>query len=163
MNTEYYRILLRTIEIGNITKAAETLGYTQSGISRIIGKVEEELGTSLVHRSRTGIRLRSYAEPLVRIITQIIQLENQLCQASESINRNGNRCIRIATFRTAAVEIIPQLIKVFCEIDPMIHFKITERGRFSYVNEEIQSGRADIAFTADFACQDSEFIPLLRD
>ena len=36
MNTEYYRILLRTVEIGNITKAAELLGYTQSGISRIM-------------------------------------------------------------------------------------------------------------------------------
>ena len=61
MNTEYYRILLRTVEIGNITKAAELLGYTQSGISRIIGKVEEELGTPLVHRNRTGITLRSEA------------------------------------------------------------------------------------------------------
>ena len=106
MNTEYYRILLRTVEIGNITKAADLLGYTQSGISRIIGKVEEELGTSLVHRNRTGITLRSEAEPLLHIITQIIQLENQLCQASESIRKNGGGCIRIATFRTAAVEIV---------------------------------------------------------
>nr|MCR5022019.1 LysR family transcriptional regulator [Ruminococcus sp.] len=58
MNTEYYRILLRTVEIGNITKAAELLGYTQSGISRIIGKLEEELGTPIVTRNRTGIELR---------------------------------------------------------------------------------------------------------
>ena len=67
MNTEYYRILLRTVEIGNITKAAELLGYTQSGISRIISKVEEELGTPLVHRNRTGITLRSEAEPLLHM------------------------------------------------------------------------------------------------
>lgn len=163
MNTEYYRILLRTVEIGNITKAADLLGYTQSGISRIIGKVEEELGTSLVHRNRTGITLRSEAEPLLHIITQIIQLENQLCQASESIRKNGGGCIRIATFRTAAVEILPQLIKGFCEAEPLIHFEITERGRFSYVEEELLSGRVDLAFTADFACQDADFIPLLRD
>ena len=159
MNTEYYRILLRTVEIGNITKAAELLGYTQSGISRIIGKVEEPL----VHRNRTGITLRSEAEPLLNIARQIIGLENQLFQASEDIRQTGSSCIRIAAFRTAAVEIIPQLIRGFQEIDPLIHFEITERGKFSYVEEELQSGRVDLVFTADFACSDEEFLPLLRD
>ena len=163
MNTEYYRILLRTVEIGNITKAAELLGYTQSGISRIIGKVEEELGTPLVHRNRTGITLRSEAEPLLHIVSQIIGLENQLFQASEDIRQTGSSCIRIAAFRTAAVVIIPQLIRGFRDVDPLIHFEITERGKFSYVEEELQSGRVDLAFTADFACSDEDFIPLLRD
>lgn len=163
MNTEYYRILQRTIEIGNITKAAELLGYTQSGISRIISKVEEELGTSIVIRNRTGIELCEHAKPLIETISKIVELENQLCQISDNIRKDANNTIRIATFRTAAVEIIPQLIKGYCEVDPLIHFEITERGRFSYVEEELQSGRADLAFTADFACADAGFLPLVRD
>ncbi len=163
MNTEYYRILLRAIEIGNITKAAEILGYTQSGISRIIGKLEEELGTSIVTRNRTGIELRDHAKPLIDTISQIVRLEDQLCQISDNIQKNSSNTIRIATFRTAAVEIIPQLIKGYCEVDPLVHFEITERGRFSYVEEELQSGRVDLAFTADFACADQGFLPLVRD
>lgn len=163
MNTEYYRILLRTVEIGNITKAAELLGYTQSGISRIIGKLEEELGTSIVTRNRTGIELRDHAKPLIDTISQIVRLEDQLCQISDNIQKNSSNTIRIATFRTAAVEIIPQLIKGYCEVDPLVHFEITERGRFSYVEEELQSGRVDLAFTADFACADPGFLPLVRD
>ena len=36
MNTEYYRIFLECVRTGNLTQAAENLGYTQSGISHIV-------------------------------------------------------------------------------------------------------------------------------
>ena len=36
MNTEYYRIFPECVRTGNLTQAAENLGYTQSGISHIV-------------------------------------------------------------------------------------------------------------------------------
>ena len=39
-----YEIFLKTAEIGNITKTAEILHYTQAGISHAIAALEKETG-----------------------------------------------------------------------------------------------------------------------
>ncbi|MBR2696694.1 MAG: LysR family transcriptional regulator, partial [Parasporobacterium sp.] len=36
MDTEKYRILLKTIQTGSLSDAADELGYTPSGVSRAI-------------------------------------------------------------------------------------------------------------------------------
>ncbi len=41
-----YEIFLKTAEIGNITKTAEILHYTQAGISHAIAALEKETGFS---------------------------------------------------------------------------------------------------------------------
>ena len=48
--------LLTAIDLGNLTRAAEQLGYTQSGLSYIIKSVEAEFGFPLLIRSRSGVR-----------------------------------------------------------------------------------------------------------
>lgn len=45
--------LLTAIDLGNLTRAAEQLGYTQSGLSYVIKTLETELGFPLLVRSRT--------------------------------------------------------------------------------------------------------------
>ena len=52
-----YEIFLKTAEIGNITKTAEILHYTQAGISHAIAALEKETGFSLLARSASGVTL----------------------------------------------------------------------------------------------------------
>ena len=40
VNLNKYQILLKTVELGSITRAAEALGYTQSAVSRVIADLE---------------------------------------------------------------------------------------------------------------------------
>ena len=49
--------VLLAAEQGSLTAAAERLDYTQSGITRMISSLEEELGFPLFIRSRRGVRL----------------------------------------------------------------------------------------------------------
>ena len=43
---------LAAAELGSLTATAELLGYTQSGVTRMIGTLEEELGFPLFLRSK---------------------------------------------------------------------------------------------------------------
>ena len=54
MDIQKYEAFLKTIELGSITKAAEALCYSQSGISRMIQEVEKELALPLLERGRGG-------------------------------------------------------------------------------------------------------------
>ena len=54
LGTLNIRVLLDTIKIKSINKAAEELGYTQSGLTYLLNSLEEELGVPLLVRNRRG-------------------------------------------------------------------------------------------------------------
>ena len=59
METARYRAFLFAAETGSITKAAEELSYTPSGVSQLIQAFENEIGVKLLHRSDVLPPLRS--------------------------------------------------------------------------------------------------------
>ena len=52
MESEKLRLLLKTVELGSLSRAATAMGYTQSAASYAIQSLEEELGVTMLHRSR---------------------------------------------------------------------------------------------------------------
>ncbi|MCQ4808364.1 LysR family transcriptional regulator, partial [Intestinimonas massiliensis] len=61
---ERYYALLKILEIGSFTKAAEAMGYSQSAVSRMVQSLESELSLKLLYRSRNGIKLTPEGGPL---------------------------------------------------------------------------------------------------
>ena len=55
-----YEAFVRVTETGSFTKAAKSMGYTQSAVSQMIKTLEDELGTTLIRRSKKGIELSPY-------------------------------------------------------------------------------------------------------
>ena len=55
VNLNKYQILLKTVELGSITRAAEALGYTQSAVSRVIADLEREWDMELLDRKSTRL------------------------------------------------------------------------------------------------------------
>lgn len=52
---EDIRAFVSVIEAGGLSRAADRLGVSKSVISRRIGRLEEELGTRLIHRTTRGV------------------------------------------------------------------------------------------------------------
>ena len=65
MDTEKCAALLCALEEGTLARAAERLGYTPSGISRMVAALEEELGFPLLYRSRGGVTATGECEALL--------------------------------------------------------------------------------------------------
>ena len=59
MNIRKYQAFVKTAEYASFTKAAKDLRCTQSGVSRMISDLENELGVTLLDRSRAGVSLTS--------------------------------------------------------------------------------------------------------
>ena len=56
-----YQAFVKTVEFGSFTKAAESMNYSQSGISKMVAELEKEWGLTLLERDRGGIRLTAAA------------------------------------------------------------------------------------------------------
>ena len=66
MSLSKYQIFLRTVECGSFTKAAESMSFTQSGVSHAVQSLEDELGVCLLSRSRGGVTLTADGRALSR-------------------------------------------------------------------------------------------------
>ena len=72
MDTEKCAALLCALEEGTLARAAERLGYTPSGISRMVAALEEELGFPLLYRSRGGVTATGECEALLGAMRQMV-------------------------------------------------------------------------------------------
>lgn len=62
--------LLMAVDLGSFTKAAEVMGYTQSGLTHMMNSLEREVGFTLLERGRGGVRLTKDGERVAPAIRE---------------------------------------------------------------------------------------------
>ena len=85
-----YEIFLKICETGSFSKAAESLNYTQSGISQMIAGLESELGVKLFARMKKGVVLTDGGNKLLPYIREMVNQKDKLRQAAFNINNKMN-------------------------------------------------------------------------
>ena len=162
MGANRYEVFLKTTEIGNITKTAETLGYTQSGVSHAINSLEEECGFQLFIRSKFGVRLTEDGHRILPVIQEIVNSREKLRQTIATINGLEIGTIRVGSFSSASVNWLPKIIKKFREQHPNIEFQLMN-GDYEEVNAWIAAGTIDCGFVTMPGEDGFEAFPLIRD
>ena len=77
------RAFLATAELGSMSAAAESLGYTQSGITRMIHSLEEELGFDLFIREKNGTSLTGNGREMLPAMHDIVRADELLIQRAD--------------------------------------------------------------------------------
>ena len=105
MSLKKYEAFVRTVELGSLTKAAQSLGSTQSRISHILSDLEAEYGFSLLRRSRGGIELTEAGRLVLPKMQEILSKEQALAECVDEI-RNANAGTHPATgFRSGTAKV----------------------------------------------------------
>lgn len=162
MNISKYDILLKTIELGSLTKAADYYGYTQSAVSQVIHSLENDLGVVLLLRSRAGLSLTTEGRDLLPYIHEIVNSQNALSQRIDQFNNLQTGSLKIGTFHTLACNMLPALLKGFQKLYPLITFELIE-GDFTELSNHLMTGRIDLAFLAIQGIRNFETIKLKKD
>ena len=91
VNYEYYRVFYYVAKYKSFTGAANALLSNQPNITRVIKKLEEELGCTLFVRQRHGVALTPEGEKLYSHVS--IALEHILCGEEEIVrDQSGLFC-----------------------------------------------------------------------
>lgn len=148
METGKYRALLRTAELGNITRAAEELGYTQSAVSRIIADLEQEWGVTLLTRGRTGVVLSSAGETLLPYLRAVCNADRELQEEVAELHGLTQGTIRVGTFNSFSVHWLPQIMKTFLSRYPGIRFEVLTHIEYREIEDWVATGHVDCGFIA---------------
>ena len=73
MESKKLEALLMAVDLGSFTKAAEVMGYTQSGLTHMMNSLEREVGFTLLERGRGGVRLTKDGERVAPAIREFLR------------------------------------------------------------------------------------------
>lgn len=114
------RVFRGVAEVGSFTRASESLGLSQSAISRQIGALEEDLGVPLFHRHARGLMLTEQGEILLasarEIATTVAATESRL---HDTKDRPGGH-LRINTTVGFGTVWLTRHLKEFLDLYPEI-------------------------------------------
>ena len=162
MSLKKYEAFVRTVELGSLTKAAQSLGSTQSRISHILSDLEAEYGFSLLRRSRGGIELTEAGRLVLPKMQEILSKEQALAECVDEIRNANAGTVRVGVFTSVAVHWLPGMIRSFQAEHPGAHLEM-RTGDYHDVDQWLREGSVDLGFVTLPAPAGMRTIPLAED
>ena len=95
MNSQQIEYFLEVVRQGSFTKAAQLLYTSQPSLSRQIARLEEELGTELFNRSRSGVLLSPMGEKYYGLFVEMEERLNALSLEAKQAAAGQGRTVHI--------------------------------------------------------------------
>lgn len=147
----------------HFAKAAETCGVTQSTLSLMIRKLEEELDLQIFDRGAHPVRPTSIGSEILRQAQSIMRDVNRLKEMSANERKLVGGVLPIGVTPTIAPYILPRLFSLIREQYPEIDFHPLEVPRQKAL-EMLKAGEIDIAIMSMPECDDELLrIPLYSE
>ena len=130
---------------GNFTRAANELNTSQPTLSRLILKLEEQIGRPLFERKPRGVDLTEAGELLLARSKEILAiLDDAFSELSESATKGR---IRLGAIPTIAPFYLPHILRSFSELHPGVTITIIEDTTDNLV-KSCNNGELDIVILA---------------
>ena len=162
MDLNRYIIFLEVAKQQNLSKAAEVLGYTQSGISHTIKRLEKEMNLNLFYRNRNGAFLTAAGKEVYPYISQMVQCQENLNQTILSLHNLHQGTLNIGTYSSISRQWLPHIIQQFKNDFPSIKIHFKEGGNEDIIHW-IENHEVDLGFLSSCFNEDFEWIPLTED
>jgi DNA-binding transcriptional LysR family regulator len=120
------RAFLTIVRSGSLGLAAETLHVTQPALSRIIRRLEMQLGVQLFERRSTGMELTSFGQALLPHATVLSEEAAVAIEQINSLRGLGHGTLRIGAIGSVAITVLPAVLERMLTQWPKLHIQITE-------------------------------------
>ncbi len=164
MEMHQIRYFLAVCDTLNFTRAAEACNVTQPALTRAIQKLEEELGSLLLHRERSRTHLTDFGQLMRPHLEQIVRNAEQAATTAKSFLRLDEAPLRLGVMCTVGPTRCVGLLAQFPKDQPGIDVTLSE-GVPDALKDSLLAGNIDIAIMPKPA-QDDERLriePIYRE
>ncbi|GAA3532837.1 LysR family transcriptional regulator [Zobellella aerophila] len=163
MDVSYRQLkaFIHLVEIGNMTAAADAVHMSQSALSQIVKRLEEQLNSQLLLREKRQLVITAAGEALYREARIIVNRLERLRAENDLAARGQTPPFRIATLYTTAplvTESLPDLVRQL----PSLPLVLDEIGSIP-LSRVLSKGEFDVAVSTPPFDAHFHFIPLYRD
>lgn len=139
------KVLIAIADSGSLTAAATKVGLSQPAITRMIQRMEKDVGAPILSRGSTGARLTEQGQKLLAFAQRTVAAYDTLVAelAAPAAGMTGK--LRIISSTTPGEYLVPELISSFNRVHPHVTVEVfvTDSGA---VLEELLDRRWDLGF-----------------
>jgi LysR family nitrogen assimilation transcriptional regulator len=149
MDTRRLAYFVRVVDIGNITRAADSLHITQSALSQHISALENDVKTRLLERTGRGVEVTPSGRSLYRYAQGILRLEKaaRIDLHAGSDTPAGLVTVGLASYSMAPGLAVP-LLRMVRERYPNIHLQLIQNLTV-VMSQAVLLGQVDMALIYD--------------
>jgi DNA-binding transcriptional LysR family regulator len=119
-----YEAFVEATGRGTMSAAAKKLGYTPSGIIRLINALEDEVGFPVLARSSTGVFPTPEGERLLPIFKKIIEYEERAQHVSARIRGLSEGTLSVGALASLATFWLPAVLRDYQARFPDVHVNV---------------------------------------
>lgn len=150
MNFQQLRIIRETVRCNfNLTEVGNALFTSQSGVSKHIKDLEDELGVELFVRK--GKRLLGLTDPgrdLVVIVERMLLDAKNIKSLADQYTSRDEGQLTVATTHTQSRYALPPVVGAFKDAFPKVHLRL-HQGSPEEIATMLLDGRADIGIATE--------------
>lgn len=139
-NIYRYRLFLKTIETGNITRTAESFYVSQSAVSQQLKHLEEYFGKALFYKEKT-LRLTSFGLSIKDEVEQLVSYYDHKENFIFNLSKNDDLALNII----AKSSFIMNLLMNYLKKHPL-DINAVRNGSNNAICKDIESGKSHIGF-----------------
>lgn len=141
-------ILVRTIELGSLSKAAQDLNIAVAAASRRISILEARYKVPLLVRSAHGVKSTAAGEALLPHARQMLEQASEISLHLKLFAEGVRGHIRLEAITTAITQYLPSDLTRFFELFPDVRVDLAE-ARSGDIIERLRSGAIDIGIVVE--------------
>lgn len=127
MNIQQLKYVLAVVEYRHFESAAEKCCVTQSTLSTMISKLEDEINIKIFDRSKKPVQVTSEGAVVIEQLRIIIHDINQLGELVKEIKGEVNGNLTMAVIPTIAPFLLPVFLQDFAEKFPELQIEVKEQ------------------------------------
>ncbi len=143
LSTTSLRVLREVAERGSFSAAAAELGYTQSGISRQVAVLEQEVGHRLFERRTGGVRPTPAGQALLRHAAVVLD-ELEAARRELAGEPEGRVEVRLGAIISAGAVLLPRVLRTVRLRAPGL-VVTTREGTTPALVRAVRAGSLDLA------------------
>ena len=133
----------------NVSATAQSLYTSQSGISRQVRLLEDELGVEIFSRSgKHLLRVTPAGKVILRMAEEILHKVEGIKKVAEEFSNDKKGSLSLVTSYTQARYVLPKVINRFKDRHPEVSLHV-HQGTPSQISEMASNGSVDFAIATD--------------
>lgn len=164
MDTKKIQALIRALEKGSLTAAAEDMGYTQSGLTHMMNSLESEMGIRLLVRSKGGVRLSPAGRELLPQMLSLMRCAEELEKSVARLVERSCSVLRLGAYSSVSRQWLPAILAELRRVSPELDVSI-RTGSMREIYDAVKNDELDCAIVSYQVslCQSMRWIKLRDD